>query len=163
MLRHYRHAAQRLAAHVEIVGIAAGSEGIRSRRIASSAGWVYVEAPNRPLTAKWSAAVSRARAERPDAALIVCSDDLLCDALLRHYSALVARGVAYSGLSDQYFLRRSATGWESMRFREYLGARVGEPVELGRLLSAAALTRSIGARGPARSTAGWIGSCTTAS
>lgn len=138
VLGHYRAAARRLSAHVEIVGVAAGSEGVRSRRIASSAGWAYTETRNHPLTDKWSSAVSRARDERPDAVLIVGSDDQLCDGLLRYYVDLVVRGADYAGLVDQYFLRWSA-GWESIRFPGYVGARAGEPVGLGRLISSAVL------------------------
>jgi hypothetical protein len=63
---------------VEIVGLAAGSEGDSSRNVAKEAGWYYVSARNKPLGAKHNKALHAiSQLDRIDCVVIIGSDDLL--------------------------------------------------------------------------------------
>lgn len=71
---------------VELVRVAAGSEGRRSKKLATDAGWNYVEAPNSPLTGKHQAGLEALRSAGVDAVIVIGSDDLLGG---RYWSAVV--------------------------------------------------------------------------
>ena len=137
MLRYYQRAGDTLSDKLHIVGCAAGSEGNASRELAVAAGFRYVERPNFPLSDKWNAAVTELG--DADAVVILGSDDWISHPTLTTYARLVADGVEYIGLRDQFFL--DARTRECLKFAGYKGKRRTEPVGVGRCLSRSLLAR----------------------
>jgi len=87
---------------------AVGSEGLASERVATSNGFVYEEAPNHPLGAKWNSGLRAMHERFPslDAVLIVGSDDLIEQeylVLCRDYLQTASRNYTMLGLLDMYY------------------------------------------------------------
>jgi len=61
---------------IELVCVAAGSEGDTSKDLAESCGWEYVKAKNNPVSDKFNKAISHLNG-RVDAVVIIGSDDFL--------------------------------------------------------------------------------------
>lgn len=64
--------------------------------------WLSIEAPNSPLSQKWNAGIAYAWIFKPDAVVLVGSDDLL-NAAYFEYAAALPETVLYSELSSLYF------------------------------------------------------------
>lgn len=117
--------------------VAVGSEGATSKALAKKHGWSYLEHPNKFLSDKWNAGVRLAKTLKPDAVLILGSDDVMSIPLLEHYAGLVNK-VHYAGLLDIYFL--DASSFRAIHFLGYIDKhRKGETVGAGRLLSSTLL------------------------
>lgn len=121
-------ARRELERELDVVVVVAGSEGKTSARICNvSDAVIYLETPNRPLSAKWNAAFARARLERPDAAVMIGSDDWTTPDALRVLFAGAAQH-GYVGVADMYMfdLRTGRScfwaGYEGRRFNDTLGA-----------------------------------------
>ena len=81
-----------------------GSEGEQSKRLAESAGWNYIEAPNIPLSQKCNALFMEAQKYNPDAVIHIGSDDLVSFELINYYrDNYNSKAAFYMGLSDVYF------------------------------------------------------------
>lgn len=129
----------RLAGEIELDVAVAGSEGVWSRYLAESHGAYYVEVENKPLGAKWQAALGLARQFRPDAVLVLGSDNVCNDALLRFWAERLALGDEYIGLFDAYQWNPSVgtlVHWDG-----YEGLRAGEPIGSSRCFSRGLLDR----------------------
>jgi len=141
VMRRYRNIAHELGGRVRLSFMAVGSEGAKSRKLAESCGWDYVEAPNAPLGKKWNTGMLAVKAKHdPDGAVIVGSDDWLNAACFEHYAASLAEGNLFIGFQDIYFLY-----WKKMKTLYFGGythpQRVGEALGLGRCLSHELLER----------------------
>ena len=79
--------------------VVAGSEGQISEKLAK--GFVYIEVPNEPLTEKNNAMMLKAKSFNPDAVVLLGSDDLICENIIRWYYSLNTNKVM--GFSDIYF------------------------------------------------------------
>ena len=79
--------------------VVAGSEGQISEEL--SKGLVYIEVPNEPLTEKNNAMMLKAKSFKPDAVVLLGSDDLICENVIRWYYSLDTNKVM--GFSDIYF------------------------------------------------------------
>jgi len=88
---------------IQLILVAAGSEGRASMERACDNGWHYVEAPNNPLSDKWNHALSAARLYNPDGVIVIGSDDLLNRG---YFKMLVEEAKSQAGviqLADAYF------------------------------------------------------------
>jgi hypothetical protein len=105
--------------------------------LAEKHGWIYVEAKNQPLGAKWNVGMARVRKLNPDGVVIVGSDDWLNANVFIHHIRALEDGMLMAGLIDIYFLY-----WKTMKtlhFGGYTHDRLGETLGLGRCLSREAL------------------------
>ena len=134
VFKRYAAVKRDLAGVVDIEFVAVGSERASSSSLAAREGWGYVEAPNRPLGAKWNAARPAVRAHDPDGMVVVGSDDWLSTPAFRFYVEGLRAGVPLMGFRDIYFLY-----WQTGRTLYFGGyqhpSRVGESLGLGRCLS----------------------------
>ena len=118
VMRHYKRMADRRG---DLVLVAVGSEGPESKALAEDNGWIYVEAPNRPLSDKLAAGVARVRELAPDGGMIAMgSDDLVTEAWIEQCS----KSPTSLGLRDMFLIRRSS--WEALYWPGYKGPRAGE-------------------------------------
>ena len=130
VLAHNARLAAAVTDVVDLTVVAVGSEGRATRDLAARHGAAYVEHGNEPLGAKWNAGLRAVEARRPDAVLVVGSDDLVCEQLVRHYAALIRAGARYVALLDGWFLdltTRRAAYWPG-----YGWSRPREPVGMAR-------------------------------
>tara|TARA_R110000772_G_scaffold158171_1_gene269409 strand:- start:5 stop:829 length:825 start_codon:yes stop_codon:yes gene_type:complete len=79
--------------------VVAGSEGRISKDLAK--GLIYIETPNEPLTSKNNAMMQKAKEFNPDAVVLLGSDDLICENVIRWYYELNTDKVM--GFADIYF------------------------------------------------------------
>lgn len=79
--------------------VVAGSEGQISEELAK--GLIYIEVPNEPLTEKNNAMMLKAKSFKPDAVVLLGSDDLICENIIQWYYSLDTEKVM--GFSDIYF------------------------------------------------------------
>jgi len=124
---------------LDLTLVAVGSEDPVHERLATAAGAIYGDVPNTPLGRKWNLALKLARQTRPDAVLIMGSDDVFCEAVARAYRPYFTRE-PYVGLRDFYYLQTvdGRTGY----FPGYRKLeRTQEPTGSGRLIPAAYLQR----------------------
>lgn len=112
---------------IRLSTVVAGSEGTRSRELVERNGGIYIEVPNRPLSAKWNAAYARARLEQPDVAIMLGSDDWTTPlAIAQLVRAAADHG--YAGVRDMYLYDLKSgrsghwRGYEGPRFNDSLGA-----------------------------------------
>jgi len=135
VLRWYLFLRADLADRLDLLLLAVGSEGATSRILAEASGFQYVEHPNSPLGAKWNAGLAAMRELRPDAVVIVGSDDVVSGNLFSLYADQIARGSRFMGLMDMYFLdlpTRRLCFWPGYP----PGIRHGDILGLGRCLHA---------------------------
>jgi len=126
-----------LAGEVELSAIAVISEN-RWITPAARNGWSVVWAENDVRVRKVKVGVAMAGAEiRPDAVLVLGSDDFVCAGYVRAGLAAVAEGVDVWGVTDFYAL----DGDELWRWPGYEGWRAGEPVGAGRFYGRRLLDR----------------------
>ena len=104
VLGHYQRLRRQLEGELDLQLLAVGSEGHQSRQLCETLGFRYVEHANSPLSLKWNAGVQAARALDPDALVIIGSDDLLSDGLLRNYVLKLEQGFDFFGFCDLHFL-----------------------------------------------------------
>jgi len=120
MLEYYKRAAEALDSHgVVLTGAVAGSEDDDLRSPCLDAGFLYTSSPNRPLAKKWNAAVALLREQRPDAVLVIGSDDWLSHGMLSGYARLLRDGHDHVSLCDLYLL--DAETRRCSRFRGLTG------------------------------------------
>ena len=82
--------------------VVAGSEGERSRKVAT--GCHYIEVPNYPISEKNNAMMLEAKKFDPDAVVILGSDDFICENVIKHYYKLIEKGEnKVFGFTDLYF------------------------------------------------------------
>ncbi len=116
---------------------AVGSEGEASRTLAERHGFHYVEWENRPLGEKWNAGLGAMRDADIDAVVIVGSDDLIDERLMRWYAQEMRAGNRLLGLLDLYFFH--AASGDAVRWKGYSEHRRGETAGLGRCIHRAYL------------------------
>jgi hypothetical protein len=112
----------------------AGSEGVKTREMCLDYGVAYVETPNKPISGKFIKASQLANiAFKPDAFLILGSDDFIDDALIQCYLKALEKGVDIAGLVDCYFYHTGSK--EAMHWVGYTNFRKGETIGMARMLS----------------------------
>lgn len=142
VLGYYQGLQTRLADRLELILVAVGSEAEASRQRCERCGFEYHEFPNQPLSDKWEHGLQHIRRHQPDAVVIVGSDDLLSESLLRGYCELLDQGVLFCGLPDGVFFDLQQPA-ESVYWRGYGGKtsehgmpwRLNETIGMGRLLA----------------------------
>lgn len=135
VLRHLARVRDALAPDIELDLVGVASEPDDAAAVVE-AGWRLVQAPNRPLAAKWTAGLAALRTPAaPDAVVISGSDDLLSAELFLAWRDRLGdpdhRTIL--GLLDCYVYRpvdRRLSLWPG-----YSGARGGETIGTGRCLS----------------------------
>lgn len=122
---------RRFAAHgLTLTVTVAGSEPTHQRlALLHNAAWIPVE--NRPLGAKWNAAVEAACRSGADYLLILGSDDFLSDAVVDRYAVLIREGWYYLGLGSLYFYEPRS---DRLALYNLCRGRYGSPLGAGRLL-----------------------------
>lgn len=88
---------------VDIITIVAGSEGMASREMAESYGFIYVEKPNDPLASKHNETTLKAGRIGCDYVFCLGSDDVIHPDLFRQYIQYMQMGYDYIGVLDFYF------------------------------------------------------------
>lgn len=112
----------------------AGSEGVQSREMCLDYGVAYVETPNNPISGKFiKASQLAAVCFKPDAFLILGSDDFIDDALIQRYLKALKDGVDVAGIKDCYFYHTGSK--EAMHWVGYTNFRRGETIGMARMLS----------------------------
>lgn len=122
----------------DIQKLAVGSEGNVSREVAESSGWNYFESLNSPLTFKFTSLFQKAREYAPDAVLLMGSDDLISERLIRYYQDNYSAEAKYlMGLKDLYFYH-SRTG-KAIQHQGFIGTKSPFTIGCGRIFSRALL------------------------
>lgn len=118
----------------ELHVVVAGSDEPDQEKMARDAGAEYLNVPNQPLGRKFNATLTAARHRKPDAVLVMGSDDVFCETTARAYLPFLA-DARYVGLKDFYFYH-TVNGnfgyWGGYVTRR----RKGEPAGGGRVLPA---------------------------
>lgn len=109
--------------------IVAGSEGKKSKELAESFGFIYLERPNQPLAEKMNATINEGLKRGYTHFICVGSDDLLTKDLVDEYKRLIRLGYHFIGVLDFYFYELEtgkASYWggyrDRKRFRNTCGA-----------------------------------------
>jgi len=109
--------------------IVAGSEGHKSKELAESFGFIYLERPNQPLAEKMNATITEGLKRGYTHFICVGSDDLLTKDLVDEYKRLIRLGYHFIGVLDFYFYELEtgrASYWggyrDRKRFRNTCGA-----------------------------------------
>jgi len=119
---------------VEFITIVAGSEGIESKRMVESKGFVYVEMPNDPLALKVNQPILLARNLGADYVLCVGSDDIITPELMGLYYKHMINKIDYIAVSDFYFY--DTVSGKSIYWGGYTESyRLGHACGAGRLIS----------------------------
>lgn len=135
LMFHHTAAVARECTGFNVKLIAIGSEGDASRSIAEEEGWVYVEAENSPLSAKWNAGVWEACRLGTDAVFITGSDDFFTAPILRSAAKAIFVDEADAfGYADHFFLGGGPRALWWPGYGSETG-RVGEPMGSGRAFS----------------------------
>jgi hypothetical protein len=138
--------AERLSDRMKLSVVVAGSERGMSRRLAEHRGAHYVEVENKPLGRKWQAALKRARRLSPTGVMVLGSDNIVNDELLRSRAAMLELGCDYMGCLDAYQYNpnhRTLIHWNGYKkpLDERKTSREGEPIGSSRTFSATLLDR----------------------
>lgn len=109
--------------------IVAGSEGKKSKQLAESFGFIYLERPNQPLAEKMNATITEGLKRGYTHFICVGSDDLISAELIKEYKRLIKQGYDFIGVLDFYFYELEtgkASYWggyrDRKRFRNTCGA-----------------------------------------
>jgi len=121
-----------LKEYVEIIPVAAGSEGNASRELALRHGFSYIEVENMPLGKKWNAALSLLRDKNVDGVIIVGSDDLLNEKYFKVLLENILAGHHIIGVDIFYMFDRYSS--RLFIWHGYLPPRSEEPIGLGRFI-----------------------------
>jgi len=122
-----------------IDSVIAGSEGKTTANKCAIRGITYVEVPNKPLSGKFNAAAVKAISKfKPEALLILGSDDFVDDNLIKNYIMQVGRADIV-GLLDCYFYHTGSK--EAMHWKGYTNFRKGETIGMARMVSKNAFNR----------------------
>ena len=100
---HVAFLKEKLADRLELVPAVAGSEGDVSKAIAERNGFLYVEAPNSPLSNKWNASLALLHAHHVDGVCIFGSDDLPNETYFLRLLEELSRGRDLLGVDGMYF------------------------------------------------------------
>lgn len=130
VLDYYAALRASTADRIDWTMVAVGSEGATSRNLAEGRGFTYVEHANEPLGAKWNAGLRPLQQVRPEAVIIVGSDDLVPAAAMEHYLRALDEGARFIGFTDMFFY--DAPTHRMLYWPGYQGARAGETVGCGR-------------------------------
>ncbi len=130
VLHSYKQRRERLCGKVELILVAAGSEGYLTKEICERNGFAYIEHPNQPLNFKWNAAVLLAKDADPDYVMIVGSDDVVSDDYFtKALERIPVDAAEMFSLNDLYVLGLSG------RTLQYWNRQPDWPIGLGRLLN----------------------------
>ncbi len=122
---------QKEVPEVEIIPMAVGSEGYRSRKLAERNGVIYHEVQNRPLGAKANARLKHAKELNPDYVLFLGSDDIICHDLLREYLKRIKSCDVIEVKDLYYFDTRTK---KCVYCEGYTNERKGEPLAVARFV-----------------------------
>ena len=104
VLKHYSIIRNSLAESIDLNLLAVGSEGEVTKSVTEKYGFQYLEYPNSPLGAKWNAGLKAVKEFKPDAVVIIGSDDIVNAKLFNIYADCISNGIQFIGLKDMYFL-----------------------------------------------------------
>jgi hypothetical protein len=119
MLNYYKEVAKPMGYEL----ICAGSEGDISRELAD--GWHYIETENYPVSEKHNKLLEKAKELKVDGVVLIGSDDLLCENVLKFYQKLSAKEANVIGFKGIYFYETENENlyyWEGLPFKQTVGA-----------------------------------------
>jgi len=123
---------------IDWVVTVAGSEGRESELLVRSCGFEYIETPNEPIGRKANMRLQFTKMYKPDYVLFCGSDDFFCNSAIKLYCGLIKKGYNEIAPLDIYYL----TPEKQIAYSHgYQGARKGEPVAVGRMLSSKILDK----------------------
>jgi len=133
VLRHYHKMQAELAADMELILLAVGSEGGVSRELAEKNNFKYLEFSNSPLNRKYNAGFLWAKAYHPQMVFFVDSDAVITKEYFKAMK-VKSKSKAVVGLLDYYFLnlRTEQLGYWSGYPK---GFRYGDVIGPGRCFS----------------------------
>ncbi len=118
---------------IDIIKIACGSEGHKSRKYCETLGMEYIESKNRPLAQKNNNRLRFTKKFKPDYVILLGSDDIINLTLFEKYLELIAKGFDLIELKDIYYF--NAPDGKAAYCRGYTNFRKGEPIAPGRVIS----------------------------
>ncbi|MFW6225595.1 MAG: hypothetical protein ACOC3V_01385 [bacterium] len=132
---YYKNLKEELKNKIEIILIAVGSEGEKSKKIAENNEYHYIEYPNSPLSQKSNQLYLKSKEFNVDACLKIDSDSILLKDVFYLYNDLISQNVDYFGFLDEYYImKKNVYHW--LGYNENNGPnRIGEPCGVGRFLS----------------------------
>jgi hypothetical protein len=130
----YAKGIQNLKPKSELQVFTVGSEGQKSKSLASQYGFRYIEYSNKNLSHKHNHACDQARMWKPDYCLFLGSDDIINQSTLDFLESEMAKGTDFVAFKDFYFYDLN-TGKASY-WGGYRDKRTGHSVGAGRLVSA---------------------------
>jgi len=135
VMEHYMKMKIKLKGKIDLVNIAIGSEGERTRKMSEKYNFQYLEYKNSPLSRKWDAGVMESKKYDPDAVLIVGSDDIIDSDLLISLLGKLTDGRLVVGILDFYIFdskKEKLMYWPGYEKNNH---RHGETIGLCRLIS----------------------------
>ena len=144
VLRATQRLQKQLAPNIQLDLLAVGSEGPQSKALAESCGFDTIDFPNTPLSRKWNRGAQVARDYDPDGVIIVGSDDVRSENLIRWHARQHEQGRHFFGLLDLFFFDLASLNlgyWAGNRPSGEVN-RVGEPIGCGRCFSRSLLDKT---------------------
>ncbi|MGR3220859.1 MAG: glycosyltransferase family A protein [Candidatus Anammoxibacter sp.] len=119
---------------VEIDVVVAGSEGKKSKNIVERYGFKYVKTPNSPLGRKANLALLACKKLKPDYVLFLGSDDIVSPKTFEFLLKKMRKG--YDEICNMDLYLYDIKSGLTVYFHGYTNHRDGEPMGVGRCLSA---------------------------
>jgi hypothetical protein len=137
VFNHYKSLKEVLKDEMEIILIAVGSEGKKSKEVAIGNGFHYLEYSNDSIQLKHDALYLKAKDFNPDACVKIDSDSIVSIEFFNYWNDLINNGVDYSEVLDIYFLFKNCMCY----WGGYTNKRVGEGTGVGRFMSSNLLNK----------------------
>lgn len=105
--------------------ICIGSEGERSRILAATYEFEYLEMPNNPVSNKFNAGLLHLKGRGYDGVIVMGSDNFISDSVIEHYLTVDTSINAVYGFSDLHFYKTN--GWKlgTDSSYQYMGMTIG--------------------------------------
>lgn len=135
----YAKGIKKLQPKSELQVFTVGSEGQKSKSLASQYGFRYIEYSNKNLSHKHNHACDQARMWKPDYCLFLGSDDVIDQKTLDFLESEISKGTDFVGFNDFYFY--DLNSGKASYWGGYIDGRKGHSVGAGRLVSAKLMSR----------------------
>ena len=122
---------------IDILALVAGSEGKRSQNLVHSYGFYYIETPNQPLGNKANLRLKACKNLQPDYVLFLGSDDIVSAKAFGYILARINEGFEQISSTDLYYYDTASK--RVIYSAGYINHRAGEPMAVGRCVSARVL------------------------
>lgn len=135
IMRYYQKMKLSLEGEIELINIAVGSEGEKSKKLSEKYHFDYIEHENFPLSKKWDRGIKESKKFNPDAVLIIGSDDVIEPKLIHSLLNKLNEGRLVVGIMDLYIYdtqNKILNHWNGYSKNNH---RYGETIGLCRLIS----------------------------